>query len=286
MKATPFYFLSLLLVTSAFGQDQMPDTTDASRYFPLQIGNIWEYRHVIDDPFDPEAGTRFERYTVVDIILSDTADFVILYEEFDDALLPLRTVTAHVAMDSTFSLVGDLLPGLLDLLRRLDADFYSSSLESWLVVEPGTSGPNAVFDSSTVTKRFETYSYVLEVARDIGIVAAGPFCEPCGSLTRTRNYNLRFASIDGQVFGARVASTNPNHMTSRTALNVFPNPTTRTLNIQTSPRDKVLLYDILGRLVREYSADSQGRVHTIVDGLSKGTYLVRSANQSSLVVIH
>ena len=286
MRILLLYIATLAFAVSALGQDQIPDSIDASRYYPLEVGNMWEYEHVIDIPIDPQnSETRFERYTVADSVLSDTADFLILYEEFSDALEPIQVLTVPIAMDSSFSIVGNNLPGLLDLLDQLDADFYSPYSGGWLAVMPGVVGPDAVFDSTTITKRFETFSYVLEVASDIGVVGAGPFCEPCGALTPTRNYHLRFASVSGHVVGARVASTSSVIAPPINSLLVYPNPTSTLLNIKTSPNGAIRLYNIQGRLVRRFTADPSGFVTTDIKNLSSGVYVVKSTDDAALVIL-
>ncbi len=66
--------LFALFSVSAFAQDPIPDTTDWHSYFPLEVGNEWQYRAQFHPPVYP--GWTFSNYIVADSIVGDTTHFL------------------------------------------------------------------------------------------------------------------------------------------------------------------------------------------------------------------
>src|SRR5690606_33398442 len=53
------------------GGDPEPDTTDWHRYFPLEIGNAWQYRAYVYDEMGGEGGFYFSREVFGDTLIDN-----------------------------------------------------------------------------------------------------------------------------------------------------------------------------------------------------------------------
>lgn len=285
MKILLLASFQCLLILTCLGQE--PDTLDPAGYFPLEVGNIWEYEHLINIPFsDPEFELRYERYTVVDSLLSDTLFYDIYFEELDSTLRPIQYDTLRVWFDTELSgLNGPELPGILYWPRCLDDDYYlSEPSECWVWIDRDDVGPNELFAEPREVKQFQQYYFTLEVLHGVGIVSSGPFCEPCGIFDSKNNWSLRFARVGGQITGAKIVGIK-SHEPARLSIDVFPNPVRYQLNIVGSPADRIEVFDITGRLVKETFLNSNGASRILMSSFRTGIYLVRVGNESVVVSV-
>src|SRR5690606_427303 len=63
--------LLLALAAPALAQDPIPDTTSAWRYYPLQVGNVWQYDEVEEGPYGGCWSTPC-RFLAEEEVVSDT----------------------------------------------------------------------------------------------------------------------------------------------------------------------------------------------------------------------
>ncbi len=71
------------------------------------------------------------------------------------------------------------------------------------------------------------------------------------------------------------------------AISIYPNPTKGMFNIKNSSLlslDKVVIYDIRGRLISEYDMRNSARIKTInLYGASKGMYFVNIHSERAMI---
>jgi hypothetical protein len=114
---TLLLLLLLAFATPAFAQDPIPDTTSAWRYFPLEIGNVWEYR-CLDNFCDDE-----RRHSVTgDTLVSGTRYFRYDIEIFEPDGPLLEVATLFLRFDTLSATIQGLGEGF-GFGCALDADF-------------------------------------------------------------------------------------------------------------------------------------------------------------------
>ncbi len=276
-------------------QAQIPDLLDARGYFPLALGNSWEYEHVLERPATTDrpsdaSETRFERYTVVALRDDDNPDdFALVYSEWSPTreLLTLDTVYVRFDLQSS-SISGDRLPGILSFLRCLGSPFFP------IKPIPTSCWPNVLTSvvfipelfgaEATLSKQLSSFVWVVELVHGVGAVHAAGGCEPCGPLDDRDTWRLAYARVAGESFGASVVTTEPDARDQVAASSVYPNPARDWVVVTGIPGTRVSIFDILGRKKRQEGIDSGGRVRIEVSSLSPGIYVVVSGNGTQLLV--
>lgn len=197
MSLYPVKAACLIIVfcaTTASGSAaQQADTLDARGYFPLQVGNVWEYTHHLTRPrtiYRPtdESERRQERYFVADSLRrDDTLFYQIVYREHDQQGTLLRLDTLAVWYDEpTSTLRGGESLAMLRLLCGLNAPFgdnrYTDSC--WPFVENSELLMPPLFGTTPVTaKKFGSHVWAFEAVHGVGVVTGRGGCEPCGSFS-------------------------------------------------------------------------------------------------------
>ncbi len=207
MRLAPL--LALLLAAPAL-HAQTPDPTPAADYYPLAVGNQWEYRD-----YDPEPNSfryPYERVTVTgQVMLAGREYFTVVTQRFrrysqawdvqrSEALLRFDADSAMVRRTSTgASNEQDLFACRLDLPVTPDGVFVpcgDGPLSAYSVLAPPavpTGGPIPRYVRSV---RF--FYFTTQLAAGIGVVGV----EGCEiSCTDKR---LEYARVDGVTYGQKI----------------------------------------------------------------------------------
>jgi hypothetical protein len=283
--------LTLLLAVAPAGAQPVPDTTAPARYFPLEVGNVWEYRGegffegyqrraVVGDTVAD--GVPFFRYRVEHFALdgAPAGPAVERLVRIDPATHALRTPG------------GDPLE-LAELhltTCALDAPFFDELFTcpgSAVVLSSG--GPDTVMvgDDAVPTslKYFDDNSREVLgwYAADVGLV---------GVLMRTGQVTLEYARVGGVVYGAPVpvAAAPAPGAPSALRLGASPNPAGRTVTLAlelTAPGlVSVEVFDAVGRRVHREARALLGGTSTLMldaSAWAPGTYVVRATADGASV---
>ncbi len=101
----PLLFFVGLLLASGLAVAQEPDTLDPRGYFPLAVGNEWEYRYDLYRPASPyrerdESRTEYYRVRIIDGGLGPDGDqFAIVEERLSGSTVPYSRDTVLVWYD-------------------------------------------------------------------------------------------------------------------------------------------------------------------------------------------
>lgn len=276
--------VTLLLTQPAHAQEPVPDTTSAWRYFPLEVGNVWEYTY--NEPFPTERPYVERRVVVGDSVVEGQAWRVWTRDRYDRFTGELFFASRQLVRFDTASarVVGIGEPCPFDAPFGAEIDCYGEG-EAQTVVTGGYGG------SITVSGE------VVPVASSKGFYPAGP------ADVNEQSYHadlgpghtyfpfstfgifLTYARIGGVEYGTEfpvAAEAAPPQ--SAVALAVFPNPSrgeaTVRLDLDVPQRVVLAVYDVLGRrvaLLHEGPLSAGSSSHPF-DGvaLPAGVYFVRA----------
>ena len=278
-----------------------PDTVEPWRYFPLEVGNAWEYESVFG--YDPEW-----TYTRIDIpkdtLVDDRRYFIWDKKEFRDG--NVRAYRPLVRYDSTSAQIvenfgdgsGKEIP-FYWALCPFDAAFDS-------VVPCDNGGIDAEvtgtyegvldFEPDTTLTGVAVKTYALDTVW-MDRFAAG-FGKALLYEYESAGYHaLRYARINGEEFGTEqypVANESAGpKQAGRVGLEVWPNPFRDRLTVafelpQAGPV-VVEVVDVLGRVIRrrDLSVLAPGRHEVGLDGeaLGAGVYLIRAIVDGAPVAV-
>lgn len=276
--------LSLSTVAVAQDVSVVTDTVNWHRYFPLAVGNTWEY---IDGEAFPE--TRLE-------LLSDTTVggktyfrareslYGIIYPSTETALFDLndyfiRYDTSGVVLFFD-SIENDVPPypesfslGLLEIrhidLRSAFGDTFSFGTESWetISVSGGSDRAVRVAGVSLPVDALKIFTYGIgyfSYATDIGFIGGGNLWGP----------RLMYAKINGAEFGERVIHVGIDSddilPLSLDITTLYPNPASEILHyaIQNPNRRGLVIeiWDVLGRMrIKDMVARGRNEVFSRLD---------------------
>lgn len=291
MRAIVLFILLLLTPTFTFCQT-VNDSLDWHRYFPLEVGNEWQYR-------DAESGPASRFVLRKDTLLSGRLYFIGRETFFapdgsPQTLLPSRDV--YMRYDTS---------GVVVEFESPDADtgyipvVFERGLESFPVIDLrthfGTSvnHPDGMSDQIDVTggyemslrvglpqvvaaavKEFATPSWFWSFAADIGFAGGGNLWGP----------RLMYASVGGVEYGAVFVGTEkvPSREKSKSNLSLYPNPAINALTVSIDVGNcagcSVIISDAIGRNVHSFPVLSTGVpyfVNVDVSMLAAGLYFVR-----------
>ena len=289
-------FLLLLFPGSALGQTDIPDTLDWHGYFPLRVGNIWEYQHVlfrpqtVQRPVD-ESEIRHERYHVVDSTAQgDTLLYVIEFEERSEQNVLIARDTLHSWYDEgTASVPG--LPGVLGLLRCLNSPFNRDLSvyippDCWPFVGQEDLFVPDLFGPEPVTvKGFGAFVWGFATVHGVGVISGGGGCEPCGAFDDRDEWRLKYAQIGHEVYGSQIVSTERNTVIDAPRLVAYPNPTTGQLILEAPAGQQLEIYDIVGRRVRIERLDQSGWMLLDLSNLASGVYVLKVGLESQMIIL-
>jgi hypothetical protein len=272
MKVIALVLLALF-ATGAFAQT--PDTTAAWRYYPLQIGNVWEYNG---------SGSPVRKAIVADTLvdgrhwyLERHTDFTFSPPASKQHLIRFDTLTATVRyrMDGQEMAVPPGCP--------LDAPFGGQvECGNRSVAVSGGPGSSIMIGSAAVSdvmlKTFDDGMYRHRFVAGIGFVERQQYVPESGL------YRLFYARVGGVEYGSPIFPV-ANEVSARgaaPALSVHPNPAADQAHVAltlTHPqRVRVDVIDVLGRVRRSEHLDLPAgtRTHALdVSLLPAGAYVVR-----------
>jgi hypothetical protein len=277
MRAVPTV---LLLFLSLPALAQMSDTTSAWRYFPLEVGNVWEYVS-----YGFQQGS-FRAEIVGDTMIAGTHYFLEATATYSGGELgpysstPVRfdTTTANVfaRMEGGMEVVWQL-----SLFCSLDAPFGAvDCLNGPVEIGGGYDeefaliGGQILSDVGLKSFRDVTRSYFIA---GIGWVGYDLLAEPGGT-------RLSYARINGVEYGEPFpVATEGAPESVAVALAVFPNPSRGTaavgFTLDRPQRVTLAVYDVLGRrvLAHDLGAQPAGEATHGLDvaSLPVGVYVVR-----------
>lgn len=276
-----------------------PDTLDARGYLPLQVGNTWEYHHVLTRPHSPyrsadESEQRRERYRLADSLAwGDSVLYTLIYEEQSAEGDLLRRDTARVWYDAaSASLRADGYAGIFEHLKCLDASFGTHSGGSF-DCEPFVSSADvcrpSLFGGGCVSgKRFSSFVWGHTVVHGVGLVSRGGGCEPCSPFDDRDDWTLAYARVGGRTYGQPIVTVSREPAAGRpteTQPAVYPNPTAGGVTVEGRAGEAVTIYDALGRQhVRSRVAPS-GRIRLDLHTLPAGVYAMQVGRAVATLVV-
>lgn len=292
-------FAAVVLVASG-SLAQTPDPLDPRGYFPLAVGNEWEYRIDISGPFGASR-TEYAHYRVANSTAGPTSDrFALINERYADPVTLRSRDTVAVRYDAARTSVLGFYPDSQGgepheapfpfFACDLGLPFDGSGGTCWdgatqiEVAIPLLTGESTPVDA----KRFANLVYGFAAVHGIGFVGGGGGCEPCWPFSERDEWVLTYARIDGRTYGSRSVSSAPRPALVPAALHGYPNPTAGPLHLRadgyTAAPLQVEIYDALGRLVLGSVLPPEGgRVD--LEGLPRGPYAVRAGGRSVWVVV-
>ncbi len=309
MRLAPL--LALLLAAPALNaQTSIPDPTPAAAYYPLAVGNQWEYRDY--DPTPLSERYPFERVTVTgQTTIGGTPYFTVVTQQFRpwyENTWDVRQSDALIRFDAPAAMVRRAVNGgtrEVDVLAcRLDLPIPAGGASVPCGTAPDPS--YSVFPGTAVTigadvvvrsVRSQTWLYfTTRFAADIGIIGIA------GCEISCTDQRLEYARVGSMTFGepipglpAFVAGEAGAAPAAALALLAAPNPTDGALRLAlTLPAAQTVrleAFDALGRRMWQQSAAlGSGAQSVPVDASAwaPGLYLVRasagSASASARVV--
>jgi hypothetical protein len=286
----------LCVFATQIALSQVPDTLDPRGYFPLAVGNTWEYVHYAYRPVNPwrptdESITRFERYEVLNSqVRQDTTFFQLLHRIQTEDGVFVAADTFEIWFDPEYASVKGVNREILSLLRCLDSPYginHEHDPDCWPFVtseevyEPqlfGTQGPVA-------SKRFGSFGWSFEVVHGVGLNRGGGGCEPCGPFEDEDQWTLRYASVDDREYGARVVGVETGTWATHAGFVLYPNPASDNLTIETWGSGHIEIFDMLGRRMQSIAADSSGIISISVKDYFPGLYVIRMGGRARTFVV-
>jgi hypothetical protein len=278
-----------------------PDTLDWRRYFPLEVGNVWEYEISVGRPAARAGGVApIDRVELVsDTVVGPWRYFAM--KRYIAGLL--RPDTVYVRYDSLAYVV---------VVDRIEADTVAAPLWNGAIyARNGIFDLSAAFgDTLEVTpagEYGETISYTVEGGYNgtaFGVEIAARKCfdavwwQQCyiadigfaggGSLHSSW---LTYARIGDQEYGtSRFTSTEEGATPRNVSVSVFPNPAvgriTLTYSVPEARSVVIIVLDVTGREVKRFqapAAGAQGQEDLDVSDLPSGWYAIRLVTTSGNV---
>jgi hypothetical protein len=262
----------LFLAAPALAQDPIPDTTDAWRYFPLEVGNVWEYEcWCIDD--------IYRRHSVPADTLVDGARYFLYHIEVFEP-------TGSLIEEETLVLRFDTLTATIEGIGEgfgfgcpLDADF-----DAGVKCTGGTfktyGGPQIVtIGTDTLLSSLKGFMGGAGDVDEQYVADIGYF----GSFGLFESAVLLYARVGGTEYGEPfVLASEPGPSPPSLALAVYPNPSygvaMLALSVPARQAVTVAVFDALGRRFYEEERTVAGQARFTLDGSgwAPGVYVVRA----------
>ena len=275
----------------ADGGDPVPDTTAPWQYYPLEIGNVWEYEE--QDLFGNDTGRTLRRHVAGDTLAPNGHRYFFIEIAFFSG--GAREAGGFVALryDTLSARVVELYHGGVEdaspeVPCPLDADFGSVAECFTGELYDVTGGYDGVLDfepDTTVTGvPYKTYETSYEVIRYVAGFGEVLYVK----LKGLEQYVLEACRVGGEEYGMLrypVASEDGVPEMEALTLSAYPNPFRDRLAVafelaQAGPV-VVEVVDVLGRIVRrrDLGVLPSGRREVVLGGagLPAGMYVVRVA---------
>ena len=207
-----------------------PDTLDWRGYFPLEVGNVWQYRadyYQPPNPFRPrdESFIEYQEWRVSGTAaVHDTIYFVLRRGYFTEQGA-LKSADSLLVRLGTVSLRGEQVACLLVRNEagescwpqlNLAGDFYAWSAGN-VASEREVQLPGE--DTLRIGKAIDNYVSGHTFLHGVGLISWGGGCEPCTPLDGSFGAGIVFARVSGRTYGLNtgVATSRPS-MALRTVM--------------------------------------------------------------------
>ncbi len=295
---------TLFLAGSAWGQPTsvVPDTLDWKRYYPLAVGNMWEYhgignevRVIVGDTLVDDRHYFIRRDSTLAVgtvgpfvhtfyLRYDTSGTVVTIRDL--AADTLQLPHSFLSDQADFLMHFDLQAAFGDtLLTTLPEAFMYTTGSYDAVVEVGFEQVPVAAEKCFFTAGTQFPTGGACFAADLGVLWSGNIG---ASL-------LGYARINGQEYGERRYSSPTNteiyQPTDLATLAVYPNPVhdtgTLAYTLPTPQHVWIELHNILGQAVHTENRGLQPsglhRYALPISGLAAGIYVVRLRTEAGLV---
>ncbi len=291
MRLATLLAVAAVLAPSARAQ-AVPDTTAPQRYFPLEVGNRWEYLYLYapgapwPQPSPPPEPVAYWRWTVVDeTVVGGEPAFTVRRETYSLTGAPGAVTTMTVRYDEAQARIVASESSILDYLWcRMDEPFHGGSCTS------GVGYGEPVLGTTTAVK--ENYGAVTGMryrfAADVGLLRYYMLYQKGNA---QEDVQLQFAHVGGRSYGTPVpvlpvvVASEPEHEAPAFSLSAMPNPTTGplalSLTVPAAGPVAVEAFDALGRRVYHAEEELTAGEHTLVLDASawvSGPYVVRAGS--------
>lgn len=282
--------LGLLVLPAAA---QTPDSVAWRRYFPLAVGNAWEYDHVDELPIGPNGtgGTYVWKHRLrvlaeharqADTLYAVARDFV----EREARRPPLRD-TVWVRYDNARGAVvladgGGAFP--YPFMLGLDAP-----LGGWRDVPihlpvRGRFQEAFPFPAPFVAKDVSSYIYGSVYVADVGLLHAGGGCEPCSVFDGYQTWRLLRATVGRTTYEVGQTTVAAERPRTAEAMTLHPSVTRTAATLRLAAPSAVEVFDVTGR--RVYRAEASAGDHRIdVSAWAPGLYVVRAGSETRRLVV-
>jgi Secretion system C-terminal sorting domain len=291
MPGHPLAFSLTLMVCAAAHAQVIPDTLDNRRYFPLAVGNEWQY---VEADFNSAIPSYQRRRIVSDTLVHDRHYYMYVVEGYDKSFFLGGVWTTWIRYNDagavvTFIDIADDTLAVDSTLQWYHADFGDSVDvgHGRLAAVGGRYDTTGAFGVAVAAikilyrplDRAGTIFFQSEVqAADFGLIQYETFDGPIGGLS--------YARIDAREYGERVITVHreveERAPTSTRIVSIFPNPATSTVTIgYRSPPGtaaRLEVFDALGRIVHRQALGGDGVGSELSWDISEwpaGLYLVR-----------
>lgn len=283
----------------------IPDTLDWRLYFPLEIGNVWQY-HGVTDFSNYVVEEWYETWEVTGDTLIGTQTYAIMDitcdSIFADPTYPLFTPTCNPTERKRIFLrydedLANIVERVIDPLGEELWFYYDFHLDApFDYEEPSGQGLGYTYwygrqDEFRMYNSLEwTYATVKSISVESAVPGGISFAHGIGFIRRSfsegggEHFRLAYARVTGQEYGTAVRLEIERHdqTAERQRINVYPNPShghfVLTYQISRPGTVEMRLLDVLGREIAEwglgfkYPATHQDSISA--EGISSGVYLV------------
>ena len=288
------------LLSAAPALAQETDTLDFRGYFPLSVGNVWEYSVYLSRPQSPyreedESRTEHVRLSVVAESYGPGGEWFALVE--DRSTVDGATVSHDTVAVRYREATGDDPARVVALRRRNDGQPHELpySFFAYILDAPYNGAPQYLppflesLDSLRV-KTVETMVFTYTLAHGVGFVGGSGGCEPCDSFSDSETWTLTYALVDGEAYGAGLdAAEGPGESASQSQLALYPNPTRGEITVRSTFDHLgpvlVEVFDVRGRRVMSAPLPPSGLGTMDLSAQPPGLYLIRAGGQTERVVL-
>lgn len=291
--------LALLLTAASPAAAQDTDSLDLG-YYPLEVGDTWEYSLYIQqcDSQECDSGSVYFRRSIVGEVEVEGVRYAEMQvEQFDSTTGSVTCESMHnVRVNPETALVEITgLPGCYGFARAPLSGLVEDEIPLTIgtpAVEPVRIGDieydleaRTATDDDPIPCPDTCYT---QFARKVGLIVYEAYSDALPG-SQFDSFRLRYAEVDGVVYGLQVVSNEEVAPTQTFQLTeLYPNPfrTTATLTLSLPSPESVTLavFDVLGRrvLTRDLGVQPAGESRHALDGsrLPAGVYFVRATTAS------
>lgn len=301
------YLVIVLTLIGGAAVAQEPDPLDPAGYFPLAVGNEWEYAFDLDRPASParpesESRTEYVRLRVVaDGLGPEGGRFALVSERFSDVGDLLSRDTTGVAFDPETASVRafggwtaypyDPSDFAFDLDYPLggyapdSSDFWHGASRIPEGAIDDTLPPFLSGVDPAETKAFESLMHGVRAVHGLGLVGGWFSPDGCSSFCDEDTWILTYAEVDGVTYGARAVGVEaPPVARAAASLDVSPNPSRSWVRVG-GEGARVDVFDALGRRVLTHATLPHEPARMSVSMLPPGVYVVHRGGASGVVTV-